>query len=123
MFTVRHALPWPPNKVNLQIICQPGCKNLIDFHAFFQRSHDGTVAWVVELTYLHLVVECESLLCGHGKARCTVKEHTLNLTVSGEVESEGFLKTNSESWYLLQSGRFTTWTKCMLNIEIRCFLS
>ena len=32
----------------------------------------NTVAWVVELTYLHEVVKCESLLGGHGEARCTV---------------------------------------------------
>ena len=32
----------------------------------------NTVAWVVELTYLHVVVKCESWLGGHGKARCTV---------------------------------------------------
>lgn len=27
----------------------------------------------------------ESLLYGHGEARCNVKEHTLNLKESGEV--------------------------------------
>ena len=32
----------------------------------------NTVAWVVKLTYLHVVVNCESLLGGHGKARCAV---------------------------------------------------
>ena len=32
----------------------------------------NTVAWVVELTYLCIVVKCESFLGGHGKARCTV---------------------------------------------------
>ena len=32
----------------------------------------NTVVWVVELTYLHIVVKCESLLGGHGKVRCTV---------------------------------------------------
>ena len=40
-----------------------------------QSSHScklNTVAWVVELTYLHIVVKCESLLGGHGKACCTV---------------------------------------------------
>ena len=37
------------------------------------------------MTYLHIVVKCESLLCGQRKALCTVKEHTLNLTMSGEV--------------------------------------
>ena len=33
----------------------------------------NTVAWVVELTYLHVIVKCEGLLGGHGKARCTVR--------------------------------------------------
>ena len=50
--------------------------NLIDSHASLQSSHScklNTVAWVVELTYLHVVVKCESLLGGQGKARCTVK--------------------------------------------------
>ena len=51
------------------------CK-LIDSHASLQSSYGcnlNTVAWVVELTYLHVIVKCESLLGGHGKARCTVK--------------------------------------------------
>ena len=30
------------------------------------------MAGVVELTYLHVIVKCESLLGGHGKGRCTV---------------------------------------------------
>ena len=30
-------------------------------------------AWVVGLTYLHVVVKCESLSGGHGEERCTVK--------------------------------------------------
>ena len=50
--------------------------NLIDSHASLQSSHScklNTVAWVVELMYLHIVVKCESLLGGHGKARCTVR--------------------------------------------------
>ena len=50
--------------------------NLIDSHASLQSSHScklNTVACFVELTYLHVVVKCESLLGGHGKARCTVK--------------------------------------------------
>ena len=32
----------------------------------------NTIAWVVELTYLHIIDKCESLLGGHDKARCTV---------------------------------------------------
>ena len=49
--------------------------NLIDSHASLQSSHScklNTVAWVVVLTYLHVFVKCESLLGGHGMARCTV---------------------------------------------------
>ena len=52
---------------------QSGCENLIDSHARLQSSHGcklNTVAWVVKLTYLHVAVKCESLLGGHGKARC-----------------------------------------------------
>ena len=30
------------------------------------------MAGFVELTYLHVIVKCESLLGGHGKGRCTV---------------------------------------------------
>ena len=50
--------------------------NLIDSHPSLHSFHGcklNTVAWVVELTYLHVVVKCESLLGGHGKARRTVK--------------------------------------------------
>ena len=47
-----------------------------------QSSHScklNPVAWVVELTNLHVVVKCESSLGGHVKARCTVKSSlTLN---------------------------------------------
>ena len=49
--------------------------NLFDCHASLKSSHScklNTVAWVVELAYLHVIVKCESLLGGHGKARCTV---------------------------------------------------
>ena len=35
----------------------------------------NTVAWAVELTYLHVAVKCESLLGGHGRARCTVIQY------------------------------------------------
>ena len=71
--TVRRALPWPPNKVFLKFVRQSGCANLIDSHASLQSSYGckvNPVAWVVELTDLH--VECGSSLGGHGKARCTV---------------------------------------------------
>ena len=73
--TVLRAIPWPPNKVFLKLIRQSGCANLIDSHPSLQSSHGcklNTIAWVVELTYLQVVVKCESLLVGHGKARCTV---------------------------------------------------
>ena len=62
---MRRALPWPPKKVFffLQIIREPGCANLIDSRAFFQSSHGcsyklNTVAWLVELTYGHVVFIC-----------------------------------------------------------------
>ena len=58
--TVRRASPWPSKKVFLQITRQSGCENLIDSHACFQSSHGcklNTVAWVVEFTYLHIVVD------------------------------------------------------------------
>ena len=51
-----------------------------------QSSHSyklNTVAWVVELTYLHVIVKCESLLGGHGKARCTVTSSTRLLQFLG----------------------------------------
>ena len=57
------------------LVLQSGCVNLIDSHTSLQSSHScklNTVAWVVELTYLDVIVKCESLLGGHGKARCTV---------------------------------------------------
>ena len=44
--------------------------NLIDSNASLQSSHGfklNTVAWVVELTYLHEVVKRESLLGGQSK--------------------------------------------------------
>ena len=59
----------------LQIVRQSECVNFTDSHASLQRSHScklHTVARVVELTYLHVIVKCKSLLGGHGKARCTV---------------------------------------------------
>ena len=43
--------------------------------AKFAQFKFNTVAWVVELTYLHVLVICESLLGGHGKARCTVTHY------------------------------------------------
>ena len=49
--------------------------NLIDSHASLQSSHSCKLnaAWVVGLTYLHVVVKCQSLSGGHGEERCTVK--------------------------------------------------
>ena len=38
-------------------------------HASLQSCTFNTVAWAVQLTYLHVIVECESLSGGHGKAR------------------------------------------------------
>ena len=61
--------------------------NLIDSHFSLQSSHScklNTVARVVELTYLHVIVKCESLLDGHGKARCTVKPAFQNLEGKGK---------------------------------------
>ena len=60
--------------------------NLIDSHASLQSSHScnlNTFVGVVKLTYLHVVVKCESLLGGYSKARCTVsfKLITLELTM------------------------------------------
>ena len=48
---------------------------MIDSHASLQSSYScklNTVEWVVELTYLQVIVKCESFLGGHGKARCNV---------------------------------------------------
>ena len=42
------------------IIRQSGSENSIDSHAWLQTSHSSklkTVAWVVELIYLHIVVK------------------------------------------------------------------
>ena len=72
----------------LKIIRQPVCANLVESRASLQSSYGcklNTVAWLVELTYVHVVLNRESLLGGLGKARFTVKEHTLNLAESGEV--------------------------------------
>ena len=73
----------------LQIVSQSGCVNLIDSHAFLQSSHScklNTVVGVVELTYLHVVVKCESLLGGRGKARCTVITIALLPCLSGKKD-------------------------------------
>ena len=59
--------------------------NLIDSHASLQSSHScklNTVAWVVELTYLQVVLKCESLMGGHGKERCTVNRAVYNWKVT-----------------------------------------
>ena len=64
------------------------CANLIESRASLQSSLGcklNTVAWLVELTYVHVVLKRESLLGGLGKARFTVTEHTLNLAESGHV--------------------------------------
>ena len=48
---------------------------MIDSHASLQSSYScklNTVEWVVELTYLQVIVKCESFSGGHGKARCNV---------------------------------------------------
>ena len=79
---MRRALPWPPNKVFLQIVRQSGFMNLIDSHTSLQSLHScklNTIAWVVDLTHLHVIVKCESLLGGHGKARCTVRKEARNI--------------------------------------------
>ena len=57
--------------------------NLIDSHASCKicSCKLNTVAWVIELTYLDVIVECESLLGGHGEACCNVKV----LKISREV--------------------------------------
>ena len=63
-------------QVFLQIIRQSECANLNDSRASRETSYCcklNTVAWVVELTYLHVVVTCESLSDGNGKVRCTVR--------------------------------------------------
>ena len=62
VFTERRALPWPPNKVFF----------ITNYRASLQSSHGcklNTVAWLVELTYVHVVLKRESLLGGLGKAR------------------------------------------------------
>ena len=72
----------------LQIIRQPGCAELIESHASLQRLRGrklNIVAIVVELTYLNVVIKFDSLLGGHRKARDTMLECTLNLTLSGKV--------------------------------------
>ena len=58
----------------LQVIRQSGCVNLIDSHASlqsWQRYKLNTIAWVVDLTNLHVFVNCESLLRGHEEAPST----------------------------------------------------
>ena len=85
-FTVRRARLWHPNKVLfLQIIRQSGCANLIDSHVSLQSLNGcnwNTVAWVVELTFLHAIVKCESLLAGHGKVCCIVSQSEMFLIVT-----------------------------------------
>ena len=72
VFTVRRALPWPPNKAFfflffLQILREPGCANLTESRAISQSSHGcnyklNTVAWLVELTYGYVVFICEEFV-------------------------------------------------------------
>ena len=92
---MRRALPWPPNKdfffSFLQILREPGCANLIESCAFSQTSHGcnyklNTVAWLVELTYGHVVFICEGFVewPWEGAFHCN-GTHTLNLTESVEV--------------------------------------
>ena len=76
VFTVRHAFPWPRKSLFYKLSANQGVRlNLIDSNASLQSSHGfklNTIAWVVELTYLHVVVKRESLLGGESKACCTV---------------------------------------------------
>ena len=55
-----------------------------DSNASLQSLHGSKfcMSWVVEL---HIIVKCESLLGGQGKALFTVKEDKLNLIVLCEV--------------------------------------
>ena len=72
----------------LQIIRRPVCANLVESRDSLQSSHGcklNTVAWLVELTHVHVVLKRESLLGGLGKACFTVKEHALNLAESGQI--------------------------------------
>ena len=74
----------PQQNSFLQIIHQSGCANLIDSHVSLQSLNGcnwNTVAWVVELTSLHAIVKCESLLAGHGKVCCTVTQSQMFLIV------------------------------------------
>ena len=75
-FVVRRALPFPPNKVFFSFVCffffiqiihEPGCANFIESRALFQSSRGcncklNTAAWLVELTYGHVVFICEELV-------------------------------------------------------------
>ena len=71
---MRRALPWPPKKVLYKLSAL--IRGWIDSHASLPQSSHGcklnTAAWVVELPYLQVVVQPESLFGNHGKARCTV---------------------------------------------------
>ena len=83
----------------LQIIRHSGSANLLDSHTSLQSSHScklNTVAWVVELTYLHVVVKCESLLGGHGRARCTVMHRRYYLSFSERAKGVAVLTEKSK---------------------------
>ena len=62
---------------------------MIDSHSSLQSLHScklNTVAWVGELTHLHVhvIVKCESLLGGHGKACYTVIHMALDRVGKGD---------------------------------------
>ena len=82
-YSTTHLSVAPHNKsCFLQIIRQPGCANLIDSHVSLQSLNGcnwNTVAWVVELTSLHAIVKCESLLASHGKVCFIVSQSKMFL--------------------------------------------
>ena len=69
-FTLRRTLPWPPNKVFSKLSVNQ------DVWIWLKVTSPCKVCTVfvrfVELTYLHVIFKYESLLDGHGNARCTV---------------------------------------------------
>ena len=75
----------PYNKSSfLPIIRQSGCAHLIDSRVSLQSLNGcnwNTVAWVVELTFLHAIaiVKCESLLVGQGKVCFIVSQSKMFL--------------------------------------------
>ena len=74
----------PQQSSFLQIIRQLGCANLIDSHVSLQSLNGcnwNTVAWVVELTSLHAIVKCESLLADQGKVCFIVSQSKMFVIV------------------------------------------